>query len=544
MLKYALLAVLLVGLLLGGNLVSFSYSISQNDNGSVSYVGKVNISQLPKTKGHQHNFTMPFLPQSQSAYNEAKSKPKSIHLNNTMIESPASPFSSIVKTSNKISVVSHFDGLGQDQCNCSPPDVQVAVGPDNIVEMVNTSEEIWTKQDKPITSISLYAFYSVPSSDFLSDPRIFYDPTSDRWFSSILDVSTDSVKVGVSDSNDPAKAWNIYNVSFGANCPDQPAIAAGGDKLVVSANDFANCLTFPTLVGAQYFVINKTQLVLGDQNPSMQSFGPDVTAFSIMPSTPLGFSKDLYMVSAYGNSGDLKLYSISGNLPSVKVHSTDLKIRTINIPPSAIQNGTSTSLQTNDDRILDAVWNDGNLWFSLTDSCTPLGDSQARSCVRLVELDTSTSQVMQDFDIGSTGFYYFYPAITVDGNNNLDTIFGYSSSKTYPGLMFATQTSLDGLDRMGQIQTIQVGSSPDTSGRYGDYFAASRDPSNATSVYVAGEFHSSGSSSSPWDTYVGNTNYVSAPEFPIATAMFLISMISLFLVMRSAHFKNIISNQF
>ncbi len=536
--KKIFLAILFGTILFGSNLfANASYAAIGSSQDKVSYTGKVNVSSLPKSKNQPHHFTMPFLPKSQSSYIESKSKPKSIKLNNTTSMPAARMLAPTVSIIKEVQIISQFDGLDQSQCNCSPPDVQIAVGPDHIVEMVNTSEEVWQKQSQPVTTVSLYDFYSVAQSDFLSDPRIFFDSESNRWFASILDVSTDSVKVAVSDTSDPTKNWNIYNISFGANCPDQPAIAVNDDKLVVSANDFANCLTNPTLVGAQYFVIDKSQLIQGSPNPSMESFGPDITEFSIMPAKSLGSTSTLYMVSAYGSTSTLRLYSIGGSVPNATPHTKNLTIHTINIPPGAAQKGTSIDLETNDDRILDAVWHNGNLWLVLTDSCTPIGDSEARSCVRVIEIDTRMSSIVQDFDLGTSGMYYFYPAITVDGNGDLDMIFGYSSASSYPGLMFATQTPADSTGQTEPIQILKTGAAPDTSGRYGDYFGAALDPTNTTNVFVAGEFHSVASSSSPWATFIGSTAYVKAPEFPFAIPIFIAGVIFLLAFQRVGNKK-------
>ncbi len=526
--------ILLGTTLLYSNLfASTSYAATSNGQGSVSYVGKVNVSAMPKFKNQTHRFVMPFLPKNQSNFSEAKSNPKSIHLNGTWYRQASRALIPAISSFKIIRTIPLYDGLDQSQCNCSPPDVQIAVGPDHVVEMVNTSEEIWQKHGLPITTISLYDFFSVAQSDFLSDPRIFFDSASNRWFASILDVSADSVKVAVSETADPTKNWNIYDISFGTNCPDQPAIAANDDKFVVSANDFANCLTNPTPVGAQYFVIDKAQLIQGNPNPSMKSFGPDATEFSIMPAISLDSTSTMYMVSAYGSTSTLNLYSISGAVPNVSSQTLALAMHPINIPPEAAQKGTSTPLATNDDRILDAVWYNGKLWLSLTDSCIPVGDSQARSCVRLVEIDTGTSTIIQDFDLGTAGSYYFYPAISIDENGALYVIFGYSSSTSYPGLMFTTQTITDNPNQLEPIQILKTGSAPDTSGRYGDYFDAAQDPSNMTNVFVAGEYHSIASSQSPWSTFIGGTVYdITVPEFPYVIPIFMIGMMLLLVFYR------------
>lgn len=521
----ALIGTVLLGFFLAS---SPSTALADTGQGRVSYAGKVNVSDLPETKNQEHHFTMPFLPKNQAAFTQAKSKPKSINLNSALGPHLEKALMPMLVNFKAVHTISQFGGLDQSQCGCSPPDVQIAVGPDNVVEMVNTSEEIWRKNETPVMTVSLYTFYSVAQSDFLSDPRVFFDSGDNRWISSILDASTNTVKIAVSSSSDPTKSWNLYNVSFGANCPDQPSIATNDGLIIVSANDFSNCLTSPTLVGAQYFVLNKTQMMEGGQNPVMRPFGPDMTEFSIMPVKSLGPNPTMYMVTVDDNTSTLRLYSISGTASDPMVHTIDFPMRSVNIPPGAAQKGTGTPIETNDDRVLDAAWYGGKIWLALTDSCTPVGDTQARSCIRFTEIDTNSSKIIQDFDVGTAGMYYFYPALTIDGRGDLDAVFGYSSGSSYPGLMVATQAPSDTKNSLGSLQLFAVGAAPDTSGRYGDYFSASRDPENATNVFFAGEIHSLTSSSpSPWSTLIGSTDYVSAPEFPPAVPTLMVGMSAL-----------------
>src|SRR4051794_35027106 len=62
--------------------------------------------------------------------------------------------------------------------------------------------------------------------------------------------------------------------------------------------------------------------------------------------------------------------------------------------------------------------------------------TQTRSCIRIIEFDTNTSKVLQDFNIGHIGASLYYPALSVDkSGNNIGIIFGYSSSDTYPSLL-------------------------------------------------------------------------------------------------------------
>src|ERR1700756_1915446 len=68
----------------------------------------------------------------------------------------------------------HFGTNGPYTNRLTPPDVQVAVGPDHVVEMVNVLGRISTKQGVEVQTFPLATFFGVPSTDFISDPKIHF----------------------------------------------------------------------------------------------------------------------------------------------------------------------------------------------------------------------------------------------------------------------------------------------------------------------------------------------------------------------------------
>jgi hypothetical protein len=172
-------------------------------------------------------------------------------------------------------------------------------------------------------------------------------------------------------------------------------------------------------------------------------------------------------------------------------------IPTTHIPPDGLQRGTSIRVDTNDARILDAAWYQGRLWLTFNDACTPSGDVQARSCIRLIQINTPTSSISQDFDVGAKGAYYFYPALRMDSNSNLLVVFGASSLSIYPSI-FATGQAATGGPLDSSPLALKTGTYPETTSRFGDYFGAAVDPSNPSLVWGAGEYHSS----SLWSTFI------------------------------------------
>src|SRR2546427_958001 len=400
----------------------------------------------------------------------------------------------------------HFGTNGPYTNRLTPPDVQVAVGPNHVFEMVNVLGRISTKQGVAVRTFLLYTFFGVPSTDFISDPKVHFDAPSGRWFASITDVTTGSVLLEVSATGDPTGSWNAYSVSTTTGCADQPLLGFSDLVVIVSANDFSSCTSGnPLYLGGQYWVLNKPDLLSWAAARTM-SFGPDPTLFSVHPVQSLRSTDTQFMVSTgSGPTSTLTLFSITGVPPGlVLVSQQNLGIRSTAVPPSAPQLGSKSTLDTADNRVQDAMWADGRLWLSLDDGCTPPGDNLPRSCVRLIEVDTANGTGAQDFDIGFSGKYVFYPALRTDAGGNLVVVFGYSSSSEFPGVMVADRSGTDPPNTIGTPQVLRVGEAPETlacSGsvcRYGDYFGAARDPSDPGIVWVAGEY----GTSSGWATFI------------------------------------------
>ncbi len=401
----------------------------------------------------------------------------------------------------------HFGTNGPFTIRLTPPDVQVAVGPNHVVEMVNVLGRISTKTGVEVRTFPLDSLFGVPSTDFISDPKIHFDSASARWFASITDVTTGSVLLEVSKSDDPTGLWNAYSVSTITGCADQPLLGFSNLVVIISANDFSSCTGgSPSYLGVQYWVLNKTDLLSG-ATPRTMSYGPDPTLFSVHPVQSLRSTNTQFMVSmGSGPTSTLTLFSVTGVPPGVVLATQqNFGIRPAAIPPRAPQLGTRSTLDTADNRVQDAMWADNRLWLSLGAGCTPTGDNQVRSCVRLIEVDTANATIAQDFDIGISRKYVFYPALRTDADGNLVVVFGYSSANDYPEMRVATRSVHDPPNTIGASQVIRVGEGPETSGcpnnsvcRYGDYFGASHDPSEPGIVWVAGEY----GTSTGWATFI------------------------------------------
>lgn len=420
-----------------------------------------------------------------------------------------------ISTSKNEVMTRTISGLSYD--GATPPDVQIAAGPNNIMEMVNLEGQVWMKNGIPQgPTFDLASFFGT-GSDFISDPKVLYDTQSGRWFTSITDVSTSNVVVGVSVGNDPTGGFCIYNIpgpSF--TILDQPIIGVSDDKFTISVNDF-NSFT-QQFTGAQFWTLNKSEMEgCSAVDYVTKTFN---NYFSIHPVHSLTSTSTQYMVSTDTQGSSVDLFAIQGVPPNpVGFSISRIAVSPISTPPSAVQARTSFKLDTGDYRVQDALWENNVLWMANNDKCIPTGDSSPRSCIHLIQLNTNSMNVMQDLEYGLAGKYVFYPAFAENpSTGNLLMVYGFSSATDYPGIQVTEQAASDPRNSLETPVLLQAGKGPEdeligcigtTGCRYGDYFGAGLDPST-NSIWVAGEYGSGQVDYSAlghtWATAIGNFN--------------------------------------
>jgi hypothetical protein len=423
--------------------------------------------------------------------------------------------------------------LGIDQF-VTPPDTQVAAGPNYLVEMVNSSGSVWDKSGTLLKLFDLNAFFAVPAGYSFSDPRILYDSGSQRWFASgvafVQPTLASVVTIAVSMTSDPTQTWVQYSAANSSNLThDQPKIGVSSDKVVLSWNDFLYGLSFQ---GQSTWVLQKSQMVAGTPANGV-AIGPDSTRQSLVPAVQLTSNSAEYIV--YNRGASVGVVTITGTplLGNVVWNESDLAAPPTSAPPTADQPGMPGSIATNDDRFLTAVWENGILWTGGNDACVPSSDTTSRPCSRLIQVFTSPATINQDFDIATTGGGLYFPAFALDGNGAMYVVYNISSSTQYVGVRITGQLAGAAPQTLAAAQTIRSGDTTynmnpcfGTTGtsRWGDYAGAAIDPQNPTDVWVASEYAAIGTSTNPstvgcaWGTFIARLTFALTvvPDFTLA----------------------------
>jgi hypothetical protein len=500
--------------------------------------GTVDVSTLPDSPGPSIN-TNPLL----------SLVPKLPTQTHAAAAAPAFQIDNVLPGSSYINVAKSIEGTpgyNPNPCLCAPSDMGLASSSQYVFQMVNLAGTVYTTSGtvaKPTFSLSDFWFLPVrggPIGIGMSDPQVLFDARAGRWFASILDTyDVNRIRFAVSASNNPLGIWYIYrviaptsNAADNSVLPDQPWIGYSDDKFLISANDFQFDPTFhaSSYLGAQYWILNKLQMMAGNYAIDTQTISPDPSQTSIRPMPTLSSTSDAYMAencitviggvldndctaTITGTDGGITVFTVSGLPPAATVTTTTVPIRQGGFPNNATEPGLppSQGLATNDDRITSAVWNHNVIWTAFNDGNNGGACTQA-SCVRLDAISTpvTSASLLQDFAFVSNGASTFYGAVSTDTSNNLVVMFETSSSIVYPSLLVTGQLTTAAPDTLAPSRIVQAGSASDLTGRWGDYFYAATQPGSPSTFWVAGDYRTI-TLFQGWQTRIGKITFSTSP---------------------------------
>jgi hypothetical protein len=157
----------------------------------------------------------------------------------------------------------NFIGASQSESGFLPPDPTGAVGPNHYVHSVNSLVKIFSKTGTLLVGpVSLASFLGIGSNN--GDPIVLYDQLAERWFvSEFGNLGANlGLAVGVSETSDPAGAYNVYQFDLGG-FPDYPHYGVWHDGYYGTANYIGGS---QTVAG---FVMERDALLAGDPAPKL-----------------------------------------------------------------------------------------------------------------------------------------------------------------------------------------------------------------------------------------------------------------------------------
>ena len=371
------------------------------------------------------------------------------------------------------------------------------------------------------------------------DPRVHYDPISDRWIlmaDAYGETTYSQLFIAVSATNNPTGTWHFYRMNVagtGGIWLDFPCVGFNNRWIANSGNFFTSAGSFTNDV---LYILDYTAMKSGAAL-SYGTLNPTGGSFTICPALTYDGTSNMFCIENYNaSSGQLRLSKVTGNIGA-------LTLTTVAHPAAGtgvfwqsspgggnfvpeLGGGSTYKLQANDDRTNNLVCRNGNLWCAHTIFLPGTG-TPTRASAMWWEIDsTGTPLQVGKIDDPTGHDFYFFPSIAPNINNDALIGFAHSSSTIYPSCGYALRSNTDPLDSTRPVFTYRHGQKTyyqDFSGgtssqdRWGDYSATCIDPTNNLDFWTIQESVPASSPAPPfsnWDTWWAHVQvcaYLGAP---------------------------------
>jgi hypothetical protein len=437
-----------------------------------------------------------------------------------------------------------------------PPDANGAIGTRYFVEFVNGTFAVYNKTNGvAVKRIADTKFWSnagvvLATSDGITDPRVIYDPISQRWFASMVDfdasagggggdptLESNDFLLAVSLTSDPTGAWkgfllqadpdNGYFADFPTLGVDGSGVYLSGDFYQGESNPLgAGLFSFPKadLVAANPVITNATWFGVMNYDQRGDVLQPATcfdgsSAGRILAASDIGSDSNphsnivCFAVQNAGSTGaTLTASTFIPTLPWVVPDNADLGVPQF----AAAQSDGTQNLIADDARLLAKVYAVGGVIYAVQTT-----EFNGHLAIRWYRVRAADSTLLESGTISSPNLDLFYPSIAA--NSYGVVVIGYNSSGSAalvscyamagqtvggvttfgsPLLMKAGTTVYHGDDELlAELEGLPIVS------RWGDYSATSVDPSNPNRFWTIQMYPSD---SDVWSTQI--TELITSPQ--------------------------------
>ena len=448
-----------------------------------------------------------------------------------------------------------FPGVGAN--GSAPSDANLAVGPNHIVQIVNTEVAVYTKNGTifagyPKTIGSLFSALGGNCAGEWGDPIVQYDRAADRWLISQLgSFGIPAYEcIAVSQTNDPTGAYYLYsyngnspNSSFGPYFNDYPKIGvwptSTNSAYTATYNLFMSNGAF---FGAALCAYDRSAMLSGAANPASicftitndGNFLPSDLDGSTLPPTgsPAYFLN--FQTPPVRPLSTLRLYQLTPNFanPSGSTLSAPRDITVASFFPACAgivcipQPGTTQALDSLGDRLMYrlAYRNFGDHDALVVNHSVATGLS-ASGGVRWYELRSPLSGAFTLYQQGTFGpdsASRWMASAAMDQSGDIAIGYSVSSDTIFPAIRYTGRTPSDASGTMRVEASLLEGAGSQTGlSRWGDYSALRIDPSDDCTFWYTNQYEPS-TGNFNWATYIGSFKFTTcgapAPDYSVSAS--------------------------
>ena len=410
----------------------------------------------------------------------------------------------------------------------SPPDTNGAVGREKLVSTLNSNYAIQRKSDgKLLSKVSMTAFWRSVGAHRPFDPRVLYDPYSDRWLVSAADdpvLPSSKILYGISETGDPEGRWRLYAIEADptrTTFADFPTLGFTQSTVAIGINMFSNANGLAYVRG-RLIVLDYASLRSGGSGAPVDIGVPG--GFALQPAVTYSPTEaNLYLVEHVDSmSASYRFWSLRGGtltLIGAGIKTNPLRPWGTPGPGNVLPQQNGRGVDTGDSRPSNVVFRSGHVYYAQAIALPPGGTGYGtHTAVQWVELD-STGAFVQGGRIEDSralpwngGRSYAFPAIAVNAREDVLVGFSEFESDDFIDAAYAFRAGTDPPGTMREPVTLKDGEGPyyKTRGglnRWGDYSGAQVDPSDDLSLWTVQEYPriptGRGDGSGRWATWWG-----------------------------------------
>jgi hypothetical protein len=394
-----------------------------------------------------------------------------------------------------------------------PPDVMGSVGPGHVAQLINGEYRVYRKSDGTLLDQrSLYGFWEDAGIAWPGpfDPRIIYDPLSQRWFASSADWNGDYL-VAVSESSDPTEGWTgfaIVSDPTGNTWVDFPTLGVDADGVYMAGTQWS--FAGEIIAGRTVVVLPKADLLA--LTPSIAGATLFELSFAQLAFSPQlvvnldGGGLPMPIIASTGIPAWVQFARIDAPVTSPSLSGIDgTGIVTLPFVASAVpaeQPGPAQNLETDagDSGFhSNFVLQNGALWGARAVSVS------GRASVQWIQIDPDTNTILQTGLITDDELDLFYPSIAVNEFDQVVIGLNGSSESQFASAYAVLGETNDGVTSFGDLMLLKEGVDSyefvwDGRNRWGDYSTTVVDPSDPSVFWTFQEWADFGGSN--WATQI------------------------------------------
>jgi hypothetical protein len=390
------------------------------------------------------------------------------------------------------------------------PDAAGAVGPKHTAVL---DDRAFVVQDKATGKVlrddTQHDFWLkvIPAKSFdlqANDPRLLYDPITQRWFAWVQGISPANGYLAVSTTSDPTGEWKGVKMPFP---PHNYGARIGFDKngLYISvhngSNDLKKAQTCHAIPMADVVAANGPDLT------NMQAFADlEIEAF---PATDLDAKKEpgaaaVLLNREFGNTASkLYLYKITwankkatiSAVQSIPLSKTYQSPNGVSKQFQAVQPAPGAKLRADEGRRTLSVFAHGGSVFGCNAAKAKI---DSRCGILWYEVRISDGALLQEGFVDDPDCDYLVPALAVDGNGNVGLGCTRTSEKEFPSVYVMMRAAKDAPGTMrAPVQAVKgttylrgpVGAVNAIG--WGNYSSTCIDPTDPTIIWTCQEYANS-----------------------------------------------------